>query len=115
MHFSRWLVKFRRNLDDPLSAFLLKFTPSVGPISCTRSCRFPCPDESAGDQGEIETVETTVFPSAYGCGAYDVGWPIVTVSDQARPAGFEPATCGLEDGFFANKVTLARKYLSLGS
>ncbi len=58
---------------------------------------FPCPDESASVQGEIETIETTVFPSVYGCGTYDIGWPVVTVSDQARPAGFEPATCGLED------------------
>jgi len=39
----------------------------------------------------------------------------VTVNDQARPAVFDPASFSLEDGFFADKVTLARKYLSLGS
>ncbi|GAA4424238.1 hypothetical protein GCM10023155_10030 [Bremerella cremea] len=56
-----------------------------------------CPEVSATVQPENEIVESTVFPSVYGCGTYDIGWPVVTMSGQARPGGLEPPTCGLED------------------
>lgn len=46
---------------------------------------------------ENKIVESTNFPSVDGCGTYDIGWPVVTMSGQARPGGLEPPTCGLED------------------
>jgi len=58
---------------------------------------FSCPDVSESDKPENSGTESPVVANLDGCSTYDVGWPLMSGDDQARPGGLEPPTCGLED------------------